>query len=291
MFGFGDETLIVTNALKEQATQGGIAAYIQQARAYLGEQTLKAGTVPARHTVTVTEDAKLGMLTLADAAQVLHDILRLGRRGTGQDSTITTETLEKRKVLGAGTFGTVWLTRHAKSDTAYALKVQYKKELIEYGQAKGVIREKNVMERMQHPFVMSIVNSEQDASCLYMVMDLMQGGELGSVMSTKTQKYLPEDQARFYAACMLEGLSYMHRRYYVYRDLKGENVLLDNDGYAVIVDLGFGKMVLGMEACCGSLICSSCHFSCFRLSDSQIRPRQDIYVLRDSSLYCSRGHS
>lgn len=195
------------------------------------------------HNVTVMEDTKLGMLPLEDVGEVLHDILRLGRRGSGQNESVTVETLEKRKVLGAGTFGTVWLTRHASTDTPYALKIQYKKELIEYGQAKGVIREKNIMARMHHPFVMSIVNSQQDASCLYMVMDLMQGGELGSVMSTKAQKYLPEDQARFYAAGMLEGLSYMHRRYFIYRDLKGENVLLDNDGYAVIVDLGFGKLV------------------------------------------------
>ena len=123
-----------------------------------------------------------------------------------QDETITTDTLEKCKVLGAGTFGTVWLTRHTATDSAYALKVQYKRDLIKYGQAKGVIREKKVMARMYHPFVMSIVNSQQDETCLYMVMDLMQGGELGNVMSTKTRKYLSEEDARFYAAGMLEGL-------------------------------------------------------------------------------------
>jgi serine/threonine protein kinase len=37
-------------------------------------------------------------------------------------------------------------------------------------------------------------------------MGLMQGGELGNVMKTKTQKYLSEDDARFYAAGILEGL-------------------------------------------------------------------------------------
>ena len=190
VFGFGDETLILTNALKQQTTEGVIAALMTEARVYLGENALKNNKVSAMHNATAAEDTKLGMLPLKAAAKVLHDIMRLGRSGTGQDATVTTETLEKKKVLGAGTFGTVWLTRHTPSDKAYALKVQYKRELIECGQAKGVIREKNIMARMQHPFVMSIVNSQQDETCLYMVMDLMQGGELGSVMGTKTRKSL-----------------------------------------------------------------------------------------------------
>jgi serine/threonine protein kinase len=174
----------------------------------LGQRTIAGNSVLATHQVTGKDDVKLGILLLASASKVLHDIMRLGRTGGGgkQDETITTDTLEKRRVLGAGTFGTVWLTRHTSTNLAYALKVQYKHDLIKYGQAKGVIREKNVMERMYHPFVMSIVNSQQDETCLYMVMDLMQGGELGSVMSNNKRNYLTEDDARFYAAGMLEGL-------------------------------------------------------------------------------------
>ena len=145
------------------------------------------------------------------------------------------------------------------------------------------------MARMHHPFVMSIVNSQQDEACLYMMMELMQGGELGSIMSSKTRKYLTEDNARFYAAGVLEGLSYMHRRHYVYRDLKGENVLLDNDGYAVIVDLGFGMFVM-MDAQCWLLPDSLilCPPLCIH---SQVCPRQDVYVLRNSAIHSARGDS
>jgi serine/threonine protein kinase len=57
------------------------------------------------------------------------------------------------------------------------------------------------------------------------------------------RKGLPENKAQFYAAGIAEGLGYMHRRGYVYRDLKPENVLIGSDGYTVIVDFGFAKYV------------------------------------------------
>merc|ERR1711865_1101618 len=59
---------------------------------------------------------------------------------------------------------------------------------------------------------------------------LIHGGELRQRMRNDEYPYLSEEAAKFYAACMLEGLSYMHRRDYVYRDLKGENVLLIDQG-------------------------------------------------------------
>jgi serine/threonine protein kinase len=103
--------------------------------------------------------------------------------------------------------------------------------------------------------------SFQDEACIYMLLTLIQGGELLNIIQGGV---LPESAAKFYAASIAEGLTYMHRRHILYRDLKPENgkfsvvhvcsdefhvythiplfsvVLLDKDGYAVIVDLGFG---------------------------------------------------
>jgi protein kinase A len=73
-----------------------------------------------------------------------------------------------------------------------------------------------------------------------MLLTLIQGGELLNIIQGGV---LPESAAKFYAASIAEGLTYMHRRHILYRDLKPENVLLDKNGYAVIVDLGFAKSV------------------------------------------------
>jgi protein kinase A len=72
----------------------------------------------------------------------------------------------------------------------------------------------------------------------------VQGGELFSVVHAGQNKGLPEKDAQFYCACVLEGLGHMHQRSICYRDLKPENVLVDSKGYCVIVDLGFCKIVV-----------------------------------------------
>jgi len=76
-----------------------------------------------------------------------------------------------------------------------------------------------------------------------MLLKLYQGGELETVIHTDTRDGVPEYAAKFYAANVLEGLSFMHHRYIIYRDLKPENVLLDGEGFTVIVDLGFAKII------------------------------------------------
>jgi protein kinase A len=75
-------------------------------------------------------------------------------------------------------------------------------------------------------------------------MELYQGGELGSVLQTGSRMGVPEQVAIFYAANMLQGMSYMHDRHVIHRDLKPENVLLDSRGYTVLVDLGFARVVM-----------------------------------------------
>ncbi len=191
------------------------------------------------------ETIHLRKLVLKDILDIIYDPSVFGKnfqRATF-DNSISYETLEKKCLLGQGSFGEVWLCKDAARDAPYALKIQYKRELIQQHQAAGVVRESQVMQKLHHPFVMGLVQAQQSDQCLYMIMDPVQGGELSRQMRNDNRKVLPEQAAKFYAACIFEGLSYMHRRNFIYRDLKGENVLLDKDGYCVIVDLGFAKHV------------------------------------------------
>lgn len=204
---------------------------------------------PAPISVTCTRDARCRMLTVERIREALDGGFdRLSREtsliANRMDISANNDTIEKITILGAGTFGQVWLVsdKRVKAKT-YALKIQSKKELIRSGQVQGVIREKNLMASIDHPFVIKLVNAYQDAYNLYMIMSLAQGGELFSIIHTEKTDGVSESAAMFYAANIFDGLMHLHSKSILYRDLKPENVLIDHDGYCVLIDLGFAKVV------------------------------------------------
>ena len=106
------------------------------------------------------------------------------------------------------------------SDFFHSWLLQSKYDLLKEGQAKAVMNEKAIMAKLRHPFIINLAGTYQDADFLYMLLGIVQGGELFSLMHTPTRDGVPEAQAKFYGACIAEGLAFMHRRGFVYRDLK-----------------------------------------------------------------------
>ena len=189
--------------------------------------------------------------SLANIDSVIQDLHRLGcrrkknfkrkgRQGEADDPVLESlDDLEFHRLFGAGTFGRVWIVSPFGRPVPYALKIQCKRELLDQRQAGGAQRERAVMVKLDHPFVCKLINTFQDEACIYMLLQFVQGGELlNLIQGGDVYGGLPESAAKFFAAGILEGLTHMHQRQIVYRDLKPENVLLDRDGYAVIVDFG-----------------------------------------------------
>jgi len=215
---------------------------------YFGENWLKLELgSPSKQTITVQADTECGVLTRKDIESVIGDIRRLGQpahfAGQSLKNNIRYKDLVKFRILGVGTFGKVWLVSHKRTGVPYALKQLSKREIIGHHQVEGVIREKNIMASIDHPFVVNLVATFQDERHLFMLIELVQGGELFSVIHTETRDGIPNGNSRFYAACILESLSHLHYRGICYRDLKPENILIDSKGYCVLVDLGFAKVV------------------------------------------------
>lgn len=208
--------------------------------------------VPKYSVRTLSDPVIIGVLTMKVCRQVI-DTTALGKQKKtkvdmlGGDTNIPLDALTKHSILGAGTFGQVWLVSYVSSDKVrrpYALKIQSKYELIKNHQAKGVVQEKNIMQQLHHPFLTNLVQTYQDKQFIFMLLGLVQGGELFSLLHQTSYDGISEKDTKFYASGILEGLSHMHRRHILYRDLKPENVLVDRDGYPVIIDFGFAKYVV-----------------------------------------------
>lgn len=202
----------------------------------------------SNHTAVCEEKLTTWILTRQDIESVIGDIDRLGEVSalSGEfKEQISMNDLVKRRVLGQGAFGKVWLVAHVETQAAYALKEISKLKTIESKQVESVIREKELLCLLQHPFILNLVSSFQDEKNLYLLLPVIPGGELFSVLHSQKAKGrgLTNNKAAFYASCVIEALGHFHQRSIAYRDLKLENVLIDEYGYCKIVDLGFAKIV------------------------------------------------
>ncbi|KAF0699346.1 Aste57867_10062 [Aphanomyces stellatus] len=152
--------------------------------------------------------------------------------------------LQVLRTLGTGTFGRVKLVKHKGSGKAYAMKVMQKSQVVAYKQQINILNEKNLLIMCNHPFILKLYQTFKDKQCLYLLMEFVQGGELFAYLhnSERPSGRLPNDHARFYASHVVLALEYLHDRNIIYRDLKPENLLIDQEGYIKVVDFGFAKV-------------------------------------------------
>jgi len=217
---------------------------------YFGDKyvTTKEPTTVADVDVSVEEDTTCWVLTKQCIERTIGDVARLGNPlpyvSSSVNNSIQLKDITKHRILGMGAFGKVWLTTHKKTKTPYALKMMSKAQLLQTKQTTSVLREKNVMASIEHPFIMDMVSSFQDANYVYFLLEVVQGGELFNVLHTDRRDGVPNEHAEFYGACVIRALAHLHKRSIVYRDLKPENVLVDSRGYCVVADMGFAKIVV-----------------------------------------------
>ena len=154
---------------------------------------------------------------------------------------ISMEDFELLKLLGRGACGSVFLGRKKGSNKLYAIKRINKAEIVFNEQLGHTKTEKDILSHVNHAFLVSLDYAFQTGTNLYFVMEFMKGGELTLMLRKKGR--FDEIQARFYVICVLFGLAHLHNRGFVYRDLKLENLLLDEMGYIKLTDFGLAKFV------------------------------------------------
>ncbi|KAI9861795.1 MAG: camp-dependent protein kinase catalytic subunit [Trichoglossum hirsutum] len=146
-----------------------------------------------------------------------------------------------QRTLGTGSFGRVHLVQSRHNQRFYAVKVLKKQQVVKMKQVEHTNDERAMLQKVKHPFLITLWGTFQDSKNLYMVMDFIEGGELFSLLR-KSQRF-PNPVAKFYAAEVTLALDYLHSMNIIYRDLKPENLLLDRHGHLKITDFGFAKEV------------------------------------------------
>ena len=208
-------------------------------------------TTRVSYTAKVIEDCVIGKLTLKDCRDIVHTIKigQVRRRNTRiyqsvMDDQITLASLTKHGILGAGSFGQVHLvsrqSKTYKTKNWYALKIQSKYQVVKNDNVERIMAEKDLLLSLRHPFIMKLRTTYQDRHLLYMLLDYYPGGMLLDRMKENDFEGLQEGHVAFYSACLFEAVKYLHGHGILHRDIKPENVLLDREGYPVLIDFGFG---------------------------------------------------
>ena len=83
----------------------------------------------------------------------------------------------------------------------------------------------------------------QDYDNLYLVLDLLTGGDLRYQISRHERQYFSEKQTKFFISCLIEALLYIHSKKIIHRDIKPENLIFDQNGYLHITDFGIAKLI------------------------------------------------
>lgn len=156
-------------------------------------------------------------------------------------NTVNWDDLRMGAVLGQGAFGRVKLVEHTKTNETYALKCLRKTQVAKTGQQGHVISECKLLEMCSHPFINRLVAAYQDTENLYMVLEIVLGGELYA-LHAKSGSF-STSQGQFYTACTVLAIGYLNSLDIVYRDIKLENLMVDASGYLKLVDFGFAKAI------------------------------------------------
>jgi len=149
------------------------------------------------------------------------------------------EDFDMIKVIGRGAFGKVMLVKKKEGGQLFALKILSKEMLIRRNQVQRTKAENQILQQLDHPFLVGLKFAFQSGSKLYLVMDYVNGGDLFTHL--QAVRRFDTERCRLYAAEMVLAFEHLHSLGIVYRDLKPENILMGSDGHIRLTDFGLSK--------------------------------------------------
>jgi len=146
--------------------------------------------------------------------------------------------------LGRGGMATVWLAQDLRHDRPVALKLLHLHLAASLGPERFQ-REIRLAARLQHPHILTVLDSGETEGRLWFTMPFVEGESLRDRL--RRERQLPVDAALRIAIEAARGLEYAHQHGVVHRDVKPENILLTRDGSTLVADFGIARALSGDE--------------------------------------------
>jgi len=174
--------------------------------------------------------------------------------GTNDAGAVGLKDFELKAVLGKGSFGKVMLVQRVGTTEVFAMKVLRKEAIIAGNQVQHTKAERSILQAVDSPFIVKMHYAFQTQGKLYLILDYVRGGEL--FFQLKREGLFSVERVRLYAAEIILAIKHLHEKDVIYRDLKPENLLLDEDGHIMLTDFGLSKEAVtrknGARTFCGT---------------------------------------
>ena len=192
--------------------------------------------------------------------------------------TVLSERYRLEAKLGSGGMSTVYLARDDTLDRAVAVKVMHREMSEQEDQLQRFRQEARAVAKLSHPNVVSVIDAGEDGGHPYIVFEYIKEKTLkqriGRLGALDTQ------EAIAYAIEVARGLSVAHARNMVHRDIKPQNVLIDEEGRAKLTDFGISRQLeqAGVTAT-GRVLGTTDYVAPEQAMGHAVDPRSDIYSL------------
>ena len=140
--------------------------------------------------------------------------------------------------IGHGAFGQVNLALHIASGRLVAIKIFAKKNLRNTRAKEKIMTEIETLSNFHHPFINQILDNFETSTHIFIVMEYVCGDLLGFI---RKRSKLSESVSKIIFKQLIEGLKYIHKKHFVHRDIKLDNILIDLTNTIKICDFGVSK--------------------------------------------------
>ncbi|NWU66621.1 ST32A kinase, partial [Pterocles burchelli] len=154
---------------------------------------------------------------------------------------VTFDHFEILRAIGKGSFGKVCVVQKNDTKKMYAMKYMNKQKCVERNEVRNVFKELQIMQGLEHPFLVNLWYSFQDEEDMFMVVDLLLGGDLRYHLQQNVR--FQEGTVKLFICELVLALDYLQRRSIIHRDIKPDNILLDEHGHVHITDFNIATML------------------------------------------------
>jgi eukaryotic-like serine/threonine-protein kinase len=180
--------------------------------------------------------------------------------------------------LGSGGMSTVYLAKDETLDRPVAVKLMHREMSEQPDQLERFRQEARSVAKISHPNVVSVIDAGEDHGYPYIVFEYVEGETLKQRISRIGALDIQESIA--YAIEIARGLTIAHARNLVHRDIKPQNVLIDDEGRAKLTDFGISRQLEqdGMTAT-GRVLGTTDYVAPEQAMGQAVDPRSDVYSL------------